>query len=745
MNEHIKICDICNVGFAAVEIKNQHTGEKTKYCFECIKEEMKKGKIDENALQANEFMKQVVDSFEPNNKNKGSKKENNENPKNQYPIPTKNNGMNNFRNTPTLDSLSIDLTEEVRKGRIDKIIGRDEEIKKTIRTLSRRTKSNPVIVGEPGVGKTSIVEGVAQLIVEGKVPENLKDKRIVSLNIGGVVAGTKYRGEFEDRLKKIIAEVVESENVILFIDEIHTIIGAGGAEGAIDASNLLKPELARGKIKLIGATTLDEYRKYIEKDAALERRFQKIDISETSPEDTKKILQGIKGAYQKFHGIEITEEAINAAVELSVKYISDRFLPDKAIDLMDEACSDKKIKNEFAKNEKPKNIIDSEEKVLKYIEEKDKASMEQDFERAKQFKEKEDAEEEKLEKLLKKFHKENEQKQKEMQVIGMEDIAFVVSEWTGIPAQQLSKEEKQRLKTLANDLGDTVKGQDEAIEAITKAIKRNKMGLKDPKRPAGVFMLLGPTGVGKTELAKAVAKNIYGTEDNMIRFDMSEFMEKHSVSKLIGSPPGYVGYDDEGKLTKTLRRKPYSLVLFDEVEKASPDVFNVMLQLYEEGRITDSKGRVVDAKNAIFLMTSNIGSEHYTKGKKSMNFIQEDENEALKDKVMKSLEDQFRPELINRIDDIIIFNKLERNVMGSIAEKMMVDLEDLLKEQEITLKYNQELIDYLVEKGFDEKYGARPLRKQIDVVKDKIADLLLEHETKKKVEIKIQEKELIVK
>ena len=744
MSENISLCDICETGYALITIENKKENERIRYCFKCLDKSIKEGKIDKLEMQNSDFMKQVIDGLKTENKDEKAQDKFMQ----QYPMMKDGSKKNNnleFRNTPTLDSLSVDLTEEARNGRLDKVIGRDKEIEKALRTLSRKTKSNPVIVGEPGVGKTSIVEGIAHLIVEDRVPSDLKGKRIVSLNIGGVVAGTKYRGEFEDRLKKVIAEVVESENVILFIDEIHTIIGAGGAEGAIDASNLLKPELARGKIKLIGATTLDEYRKYIEKDAALERRFQKIDIEETNPEATKEILRGIKETYQKFHDIEITEDAIDAAVDLSVKYISDRYLPDKAIDLMDEACAGKKIKSEFIAIEKPKNIKESENKVLKYIEMKEQAIYEQNFEKAKEYKDKEDAEETKLEKMMRKFNKENEEKQKQLKTVVVDDIALVISEWTGIPAQQVSKEEKEKLKTLEQELQKNVKGQEEAINTLTKAIKRNKMGLKDPNRPAGVFLLLGPTGVGKTELAKAVTKNIFGTEDNMIRFDMSEFMEKHSVSKLIGSPPGYVGYEDEGKLTKALRRKPYSLVLFDEIEKASPDVFNVMLQLYEEGRITDSKGRVIDAKNAIFLMTSNIGSQHYINSKKTVNFIQDSEEKTLKDKVMKSLEDTFRPELINRIDDIIIFNKLEKKVMGSIAEKMMNDLQSLLEEQEITIKYNSEVIEYLVEKGFDEKYGARPLRKQIDVVKDKIADVLLQKEDQKTIEIMIEEKELIVK
>lgn len=702
----LKICHICDSRYAILNLSSK-VGETLSICLRCFKDRVETGEFPTVEELGVDFIKQVINSLPPEQNAQKSEK--------NYPVKAKRKYK-----TLYVEQFGKDLTYDASQGKLDPVIGREKEIEHAVRILSRRSKNNPVLVGEPGVGKTAIVEGLAQRIVNQEVPKDLKDKRVIVLNMGNVVAGTKYRGEFEERMKKIIDEVTEEGNVILFIDEIHTMIGAGGAEGAVDASNILKPALSRGEIQLVGATTLEEYRKYIEKDAALERRFQKIVVEEPTPEEAIEILTGLKPKYEEYHGVMITEEAIDYAVQLSKKYIADRFLPDKAIDLVDEACANKKIDL----HRKPKMMADLEKTLARVLTKKEKAIFDQDFEGAKKAKK----DEEKINRQLKKIAQEQQEKVQTETFIDREDIAYIVAEWTGIPVLQLSKEEKVRLKTLEEDLNAYVKGQKEAIHAISRSIRRNKMGLKSPTRPAGVFLLLGPTGVGKTELAKSVAKLIYGSEDNMIRFDMSEFMEKHSVSKLIGSPPGYVGYEDEGKLTKLLRRKPYSLVLFDEIEKASPDVFNLLLQLFEEGRITDSKGRVIDGKNAIFLMTSNAGSELYSQAKPGLSFVQENEDASLKEKIGKRLKDTFRPEFLNRLDDTLIFNRLSKDVMESIAQRMIDQLVAQMDEQNLTLKFTDKYIEYVAEKGFDAEYGARPLRREIDKVKDMIADKLIETE-----------------
>ncbi|MYU82600.1 ATP-dependent Clp protease ATP-binding subunit [Lactobacillus salivarius] len=622
--------------------------------------------------------------------------------------------------TPTLDELARDLTEMVRKDQIDPVVGRDNEIKRVVQILSRRTKNNPVLLGEPGVGKTAVAEGFSQKIVNGEVPDNLKNKRVMMLDMGSLVAGTKYRGEFEDRLKKIIEEIREDGNVILFIDEMHTLIGAGGAEGAIDASNILKPALARGEVQVIGATTLNEYQKYVEADAALERRFASVTINEPTPEVALTILKGLRPKYEKHHQLQITDEALESAVKLSKRYIASRFLPDKAIDLMDEAAARVRINN----SQKVDKVSAIKKKLSELSQEKTEALLKEDFEKAAEIRNEELKIQEKLEKQIQRDKDEEDSNNYRVKVTA-EDIAEVVSEWTGVPVTQINRSEGDRLIRLEKILHNLVIGQDEAVKAVSKAIRRARSGLKDPTRPIGSFMFLGPTGVGKTELAKALAEAMFGSEDSMIRIDMSEYMEKYTTSRLIGSPPGYVGYDEGGQLTEKVRNNPYSVVLLDEVEKAHNDVFNILLQVLDDGFLTDSKGRKVDFRNTIIIMTSNLGATAL-RDEKSVGFGAKDvsdDYEAMAAKVRETLKKTFRPEFLNRLDETVVFHSLNKEEIHQIVKLMAKNIIDRIKEQNINLKITPAAIDIVAEAGFDAEYGARPIRR---VLQDKIEDLLSE-------------------
>ena len=629
--------------------------------------------------------------------------------------------------TTVLNQFGEDITVQAEDGKFDNIIGREDEIERIIQILSRRTKNNPCLIGEPGVGKTAIVEGLAERIVSGEVPENLKDKRIVSIDISGMVAGAKYRGDFEERIKKVLNEVKKVGDVILFIDEIHTIVGAGAAEGAIDAANILKPLLARGEIQLIGATTIEEYRKYIEKDSALERRFSPVDVGEPTEAETIEIIKGIRDKYEAHHNVKITDEAINSAVTLSVRYITDRFLPDKAIDLIDEAASQVRI-NLFTE---PDTIKVMGEKIDIIMNEKEEAIYNQDFERAANLRDKEKEAREELNTEMNKWKK---IKNKDITEIGEENIAEIISKWTGIPIQKLTENENQKLKHLEEMLQKRVVGQNEAVEAVAKAIRRGRVGLKDPKRPIGSFLFLGPTGVGKTELSKALAEILFDNENSMIRLDMSEYMEAHSVSKLIGSPPGYIGYDSGGQLTEKVRRKPYSVILFDEIEKAHPDVMNLLLQILEDGRLTDSQGREVNFKNTIIIMTSNLGARYIT-DKKSLGFgnmENEKEYENIKKEVIKELKKELRPEFINRIDEIIVFHKLSEEDIKQITNIMLKQVEERLKNQKYIVEIDDGVVKAILEQGYDNNFGARPLRRTIqNLVEDRISEEILSGNLKK--------------
>lgn len=644
-----------------------------------------------------------------------------------------NKKSGSYNQTPTLNQFGEDLTEKAKAGKLDPIIGRKEEIERVIQILSRRTKNNPCLIGEPGVGKTAVVEGLSQKIISGDVPEILKDKRVVTVDISSMVAGAKYRGDFEERIKKALNEVKKAGDVILFIDEIHTIVGAGSAEGAIDAANILKPLLARGEIQLVGATTLNEYRKFIEKDSALERRFSPVNVSEPSEKDTVLILKGIRDKYEAHHNVKITDEAIEAAVKMSVRYINDRYLPDKAIDLIDEAASRARLKTYT----EPDSLKELAEKIANASKDKEEAVRTQKFEKAAAFRDKEKELKAKYEKEQNKWKNKN---NKSITDITEENIAEVISSWTGIPAKKITEDENERLKNLEKNLHQRVIGQDEAVEAVSKAIRRGRVGLKDPKRPIGSFLFLGPTGVGKTELSKALAECLFGDENAMIRIDMSEYMEPHSVSKLIGSPPGYIGFDDGGQLTEKIRRKPYSVVLFDEIEKAHPDVMNMMLQILEDGRLTDSQGRTVNFKNTVIIMTSNIGARLITE-KKSLGFVKEeneDENKAKKDyeetkkQVMEALKKELRPEFINRIDEIIVFHKLTDNEIDKIIDIMLKEVVQRLKDQKIEIELEPSVKKFIAGKGIDKNFGARPLRRTIQsVLEDRLAEEILDGNLKK--------------
>ncbi|MFZ3590882.1 ATP-dependent protease ATP-binding subunit ClpC [Bacillus sp. DJP31] len=652
-------------------------------------------------------------------------------------------GTSVHANTPTLDSLARDLTAIAREGSLDPVIGRSKEIQRVIEVLSRRTKNNPVLIGEPGVGKTAIAEGLAQQIVNNEIPETLRDKRVMTLDMGTVVAGTKYRGEFEDRLKKVMDEIRNAGNIILFIDELHTLIGAGGAEGAIDASNILKPSLARGELQCIGATTLDEYRKYIEKDAALERRFQPIQVDEPSVDESIQILKGLRDRYEAHHRVSITDEAIIEAVKLSDRYIPDRFLPDKAIDLIDEAASKVRLRSYTT----PPNLKELEQKLEEVRKEKDSAVQSQEFEKAASLRDTEQRIREQLEGTKKTWKEKQGQENSE---VTTEDIALVVAAWTRIPVSKLAESETEKLLKLEEILHSRVIGQKEAVIAVSKAVRRARAGLKDPKRPIGSFIFLGPTGVGKTELARALAESMFGDEDAMIRVDMSEYMEKHSTSRLVGSPPGYVGYEEGGQLTEKVRRKPYSVVLLDEVEKAHPDVFNILLQVLEDGRLTDSKGRAIDFRNTIVIMTSNVGADTLRRNK-YVGFNVQDEGRDYKDmkgKVLEELKKAFRPEFLNRIDEIIVFHSLEKKHLKDIVTLMSEQLIKRLIEQDIDLVVTDSALDKLAEEGNDLEYGARPLRRSIQKnVEDRLSEELLRglFERGHKIELSVENNEFVVK
>ncbi|WP_102349357.1 ATP-dependent protease ATP-binding subunit ClpC [Bacillus sp. Marseille-P3661] len=645
-------------------------------------------------------------------------------------------------NTPTLDSLARDLTQIAREGSLDPVIGREKEIQRVIEVLSRRTKNNPVLIGEPGVGKTAIAEGLAQQIIQNEVPEILRNKRVMTLDMGTVVAGTKYRGEFEDRLKKVMDEIRQAGNIILFIDELHTLIGAGGAEGAIDASNILKPSLARGELQCIGATTLDEYRKYIEKDAALERRFQPIKVGEPTQEEAIQILKGLRDRYEAHHRVTITDDAIDEAVKLSDRYISDRFLPDKAIDLIDEAAAKVRLRSYTA----PPNLKELEQKLEGIRKEKDAAVQSQEFEKAASLRDTEQRLREDVEKTKKEWKERQGQENSE---VTTEDIALVVSAWTGVPVSKLAQAETDRLLNMEEILHGRVIGQDEAVKAVAKAIRRARAGLKDPKRPIGSFIFLGPTGVGKTELARALAESMFGDEDALIRIDMSEYMEKHATSRLVGSPPGYVGHEEGGQLTEKVRRKPYSVILLDEIEKAHPEVFNILLQVLEDGRLTDSKGRTVDFRNTIVIMTSNVGASELKRNKYVGFNVQEgQEYKDMKSKVMDSLKKAFRPEFLNRIDEIIVFHSLERQHINEIVTLMANELIKRLKEQDIEFVISDIAKEKISDEGFDPEYGARPLRRALQKhVEDRLSEELLKGtiEKGKKVTLDIEDNEFVVR
>lgn len=636
-------------------------------------------------------------------------------------------GSENADGDSALSQFGRDLTRLARDGKIDPVIGRQNEIERVIQILSRRTKNNPCLIGEPGVGKTAIAEGLALKIVSGEVPEMLKDKRIISLDLTGMVAGTKYRGDFEDRIKKVIDEVKSAEDMILFIDEVHTLIGAGSAEGAVDAANILKPSLARGELQVIGATTVEEYRKHIEKDAALERRFQPITVGEPSEEEAVEILKGIRDKYEAHHKVKITDAAILAAVKLSARYIGDRYLPDKAIDLIDEAASRVRLQTFTA----PPEIKELEEQQKQLAAEKQSAVGAQDFERAAQLRDEEkklsaELENKKQEWLQSTGHSRDE--------VGEAEIAEIVASWTGIPMTQLTTEESERLLHMEEELHERIVGQEEAVKAVSRAIRRGRVGLKDPKKPIGSFIFLGPTGVGKTELCKALAAAMFGDEGAMIRLDMSEYMEKHTVSRLVGSPPGYVGYDEGGQLTEKVRRKPYSVILFDEIEKAHPDVFNMLLQILDDGILTDSQGRRVDFKNCVIIMTSNVGAKLITAKQAAFGFADTSEerernDEKIKDAVMGELRGTFRPEFLNRVDDIIVFKRLTKSEIREIAKRLLTELRKRTASLDIQVEFTEEAVDKIADAGFDEVYGARPLKRAIQSkIEDALSEAMLKGE-----------------
>lgn len=663
-------------------------------------------------------------------------------PLNTGETPPRQEGQQQSR-TPTLDQIGINLTMMARNNELDPVIGRDKEIQRVVQILSRRTKNNPVLIGEPGVGKTAIAEGLAQRIISGDIPEILKDKRVMQLNVANLVAGTKYRGEFEERMRRIVKEIKEAKKVILFIDEIHTLVGAGGAEGAVDAANILKPSLSRGEFQVIGATTITEYRKYIEKDAALERRFQPVQVDEPSEEDTVKILMGLRDNYEAHHRVKITDDALKAAARLSLRYITDRFLPDKAIDLIDEASARARILT----LEVPEDLKVLERSLVEIRREKEASVGAQEFEKAADLR---DQEKELAQQIAEWRKSWTDSRNQFTPDVSSEDIATVVSEWTGIPVTQLTEEESRRLLRMEDEIRLRLVGQDEALQSVSRAIRRSRSGMKDPKRPVGSFMFLGPTGVGKTEMARALAEFMFGSEDAMIRLDMSEYMERHEAAKLIGAPPGYIGFEEGGKLTEAIRRRPYSVVLFDEVEKAHPDVFNILLQLLEDGRLTDGQGHLTDFRNAVIIMTSNVGLTEAMKGR-NLGFsevkgaVGEIDTVKMKATVLEETNKAFRPEFLNRVDEIIVFNPLGREELLKIVDIMLKEVKARTLECDITLSVDEEAKKLLLERGYDPKYGARPLRRAIQkMVEDSLSNLMLEGTVKagEKISVTVADNEL---
>lgn len=719
-----KICKICDTRHALYNV-TLASQENLPICMHCLRLKMESGEVHLKGKEKIEFLEKLSTSIQRVSTDTpltahGNIAEDNT-PKEQKPIFSLQFGH--------------DLTQKAREGKIDPIIGRSKEIESTLRVMKRRFKNNPILLGEAGVGKTAIVEALASRIVKGEVPDNLKNKKIISLSVGNLIAGTKYRGEFEERMKKIIDEAKERDDIILFIDEIHTLT-SGGGDGSMDAGQMLKPALSRGEIQVIGTTTLEEYRKHIEKDAALERRFQKVYISEPTKEESVEIIKGIKSKYEDYHSVIISDEVVVSAVDLSEKYISDRMLPDKAIDLIDEACAHKRLSN--SDTDASFSVVQNQLSVMNA--EREKVAMSRDFVAAKKL----SLQEIKLQKNLLVKQK----TQAQLNTITTDDLAYVLNQWTGIPTQKMTKKEIEKLRTFKDDLKNRVKGQDKAIEVLSKSIKRNQVGLKDDNRPVGVFMMLGPTGVGKTELAKALTELLLDDENKMIRFDMSEFMEKHSVSKLIGSPPGYIGYEDEGKLTKAIRNNPYSVVLFDEIEKAHPDVTNILLQLFDEGRISNAKGRVIDAKNVVFIMTSNVGSDLYSSKQTSLGYNTTNTDVLEKDldeKIKKRLKEHYKPEFLNRIDDFLIFNKLTKDVMVEITHKFVNDLTRKLHKTGISMKFSKTALDLLAEKGYDPENGARPLKRKLDDLSTLIADKIIDGDNVTELSIQVRNGEFVIK
>jgi len=708
------ICQVCEERYTLQNITNTN-GQPLHICAHCLKMKLDSGELKLKGKEKMEFLEKITLSIKQENSSVVA--------------------TNNEKDKPIFAlQFGVDLTEKARNNQLDPLIGRSNELENTLRILERRTKNNPILVGEPGVGKTAIVEGIAARIVTGDVPRSLKNKKIVSLPVGNLIAGTRYRGEFEDRLKNIINEAKERDDIILFLDEFHTIMGSG-SDGSMDGAQMLKPALARGEIQLIGATTFDEYRVHIEKDKALERRLRKVVVSQPTIENSIEILFGLKDNYEKYHEVTIPDEIIYEAVALTEKYVNDKMLPDKAIDLIDEACAYRRLLNVGIDD----NITDTKTSIVNIDKEKEKILNSSSFEEAKKLITKEQQ--------LQKSLKQKEKAKRKNNVINKDDLAFVLNQWTGIPTKELSKKEVEKLRTLENELKSKVKGQDKAIVALSKAIKRNQIGLKDDNRPIGVFMMLGPSGVGKTQLTKSLTELLLGDENKLVRFDMSEYKEKQSVAKLIGSPPGYVGYEDEGKLTKEIRQNPYSIVLFDEIEKAHPEVMDLFLQLFDEGRITDSKGRTVNAKNCIFIMTSNVGSDLYGSKKTSLGYDTEEQTpeSQIENKIKLRLKDHYRPEFLNRIDDILVFNRLSKQDIFDISKTFVETLVTTLSKKGVNLKISKAAIELLAEKGYDVELGARPMKREIDGLKTLIAEKLIEEDNISKLSIGVKNKAFTLK